>query len=198
VTGARFLELLWRDQRGATAVEFAAILPALLTVLLGLMDISYNIYTVTLLEGAIQKAGRDSTIEGAGGRGLAIDNKVRGIVDDLVPNAEISFDRRAYIDYSDVGRPEDYSDLNDDGACNDGEPFEDANGNGQWDADRGRADMGGARDAVLYTVTVEYPRAFPFMSLLGWDDHITARSQTVLRNQPYGQQNKAAAVGNCE
>jgi hypothetical protein len=194
----RLLRLLRRNVRGATAVEFAMIAPALLTVLLGLMDLSYNIYTTTLLEGAIQKAGRDSTIEGAESKGLAIDNHVRDIVDDIVPNADVAFDRRAYIDFSDVGRPEDYSDLNDDGVCNDDEPFEDANGNGQWDPDRGREDMGGARDAVLYTVTVSYPRAFPFMSLLGWDRNITAKSRTVLRNQPYGQQNKAAPVGNCE
>jgi hypothetical protein len=153
-------------------------------VILGLMDLSYNIYATTLLEGAIQAAGRDSTIEGAETKGLAIDNHVREVVADIVPNADVAFDRRAYIDFSDVGRPEDYNDLNTDGVCNDDEPFEDANGNGQWDADRGREDMGGARDAVLYTVTVTYPRAFPFMSLLGWDRNVTAKSQTVLRNQP--------------
>ena len=194
----RGLQALLRDTRGATATEFAMIAPALLTVLLGLMDISYNIYTVTLLEGAIQKAGRDSTIEGAEAKGLAIDNRVRHVVGEIVPQADVEFDRRAYIDFSDVGRPEDYSDLNDDGICNDGEPFEDANGNGNWDPDQGREDMGGARDAVLYTVTVTYPRAFPFMSLIGWDENVTATSQTVLRNQPYGQQNRAASVGNCE
>jgi hypothetical protein len=58
--------------------------------------------------------------------------------------------------------------------------------------------MGGARDAVLYTVTVEYPRAFPMMGLLGFSETVTARSRTVLRNQPFGEQDKAVAVGNCE
>jgi hypothetical protein len=192
------LARLRRDASGATIVEFAAIAPALLMILLGLMDLSYNIYTTTLLEGAIQQAGRNSTIEGAGTRGLAIDNAVRDVVDDIVPNATVEFDRRAYIDYSDVDRPEEFTDTNEDGLCNENEPFEDINGNGTWDEDRGKADMGGARDAVLYTVTVSYPRAFPVMSLLGFDPDVTARSRTVLRNQPYGPQNKAAAVGNCE
>lgn len=189
---------LLRDTRGATAVEFAIIAPALLTVLLGLMDLSYNLYATTLLKGAIHEAGRGSTLEGAETRGLAIDNNVRDAVLDIVPNAEIAFDRRAYIDYSDVNRPEDYTDTNADGLCNEGEPFEDANGNGTWDQDRGRADMGGARDAVLYTVTVTYPRAFPVMKLLGFDSTVTSTSRTVLRNQPYGPQNTAVAVGNCE
>ena len=186
------------DAGGATALEFAAIAPALLMVLLGLMDLSHNIYTTTLLEGAIQQAGRTSTIEGAGARSLAIDTQLRDRVDDIVPNARIAIDRRAYLDYSDVEQPEDFTDTNDDGLCNEGEPFEDINGNGTWDDDRGRADTGSARDAVMYSVTVTYPRAFPVMGLLGFSDTVTAKARTVLRNQPYGPQNKPAAVGSCE
>ena len=41
-----------------------------------------------------------------------------------------------------------------------GEPFEDANANGTWDEDRGSDGQGGARDAVLYVVSVSYRRAF--------------------------------------
>lgn len=189
---------LVRDVRGGAAIEFAIIAPALLTVLLGLMDIGYNLYAATLLEGAMHKAGRDSTIEGAESRGLAIDNRVRDAVGGIVPNAAVAFSRRAYIDYSEVERPEEFTDTNEDGACNDGEPFEDVNGNGTWDEDRGRDTMGGARDAVLYTVTVTYPRAFPVMKLLGFSPTVTARARTVLRNQPYGPQNQATAVGNCD
>ena len=188
---------LRRDARGATAVEFAAIAPALLLVVLGLMDLGYNIYATSLLEGAVHKAGREATIEGAETRGLAIDNGVRAAVGDIAPNAEVSFSRRAYIDFSDVDQPEEFTDTNEDGICNEGEPFEDANDNGSWDEDRGSADMGGARDAVLYTVTVSYPRAFPAMRLFGFSDRVTATAHTVLRNQPYGPQNQAMAVGNC-
>jgi Flp pilus assembly pilin Flp len=186
-----------RDTRGATAVEFAAIAPALLLVVLGLMDFGYNIYATSLIEGAIQQAGRNSTIEGAESRGAEIDNQVRDVVQDIVPNATIGFNRRAYVDFADIGRSEEFTDSNEDGACNAGEPFEDANGNGTWDEDRGREDMGGARDAVLYTVTVSYPRAFPAMKLFGFSDTITATSHTLLRNQPYGPQNRAITVGNC-
>ena len=188
---------LRRDARGATAMEFAAIAPALLLVVLGLMDLGYNIYATSLLEGAVHKAGREATIEGAETRGLAIDNGVRAAVGDIAPNAEVSFSRRAYIDFSDVDQPEEFTDTNEDGICNEGEPFEDANDNGSWDEDRGSADMGGARDAVLYTVTVSYPRAFPAMRLFGFSDRVTATAHTVLRNQPYGPQNQAMAVGNC-
>jgi Flp pilus assembly protein TadG len=192
------LAALARDTRGVTVVEFAAIAPALLMVLLGLMDLGYNLYAASVLEGAIQSAGRDSTIQGADTRSDEIDDEVRAVVENIVPNASVAFDRRAYVDFSDVARPEDFTDGNEDGICSEGEPFEDANGNGTWDEDRGRAGGGGARDAVLYTVTVTYPRAFPLMKLFGFSDTVTAHSRTVLRNQPYGEQNKAVPVGNCE
>ena len=66
-----------------------------------------------------------------------------------------------------------------------------------WDTDRGVDGMGGARDAVLYTVTVSYPRAFPLMHLIGLPETVTSRSQTVLRNQPYGSQDQTVSLGEC-
>jgi Flp pilus assembly protein TadG len=187
---------LRRDCRGATAVEFAAIAPALLMVVLGLMDLGYNIYAVSILEGAIQRAGRDSSLQGASS--ATIDAAMRDAVEGIAPNATIAVQRRAYTDFSDVGEPEEFTDSNEDGTCNEGELFADANGNGTWDQDRGRDDMGGARDAVLYSVTVRYPRAFPVMGLLGFDKTVATTSQTILRNQPFGPQNRAVGTGNCD
>lgn len=191
------LRALKDDCRGATIVEFALIAPVLLVTMLGVFDIGYTIYSTTLLEGAIQKAARDSTIQGAVGREAAIDARVTHAVEQIVPNAAIEFDRRAYAQFSDVARPEDFTDVNEDGLCSSGEPFEDVNGNGTWDADRGSDGFGGARDAVLYTVTVTYPRAFPFLETIGMDPEVTTVAHTVLRNQPYGLENHAVTVGNC-
>lgn len=188
---------LARDKRGVTAVEFALIAPALLVLLLGVFDTAYNLYAASVLNGAAQKAARDSTIEGAETRGLAIDDKVAAAVHNVVPGAEVTFDRRAYRDYSDIHQPENYTDVDKDGVCDDDEPFEDSNGNGVWDSDRGADTMGSARDAVLYTVTVSYPRAFPLMHLIGLPETVTSRSQTVLRNQPYGAQNQTVGLGQC-
>ena len=188
---------LARDERGVTVVEFALIAPALMTILLGVFDVGYNLYTASVLDGAAQKAARDSSLEGAETKGLAIDDKVREAVHRVVPGAEVTFDRRAYRDYSDIHRPEEFTDVDSDGACDNDEPFEDINGNGVWDSDRGVDAMGGARDAVLYTVTVSYPRAFPLMHLLGLPDQVTSQTQTVLRNQPYGSQDRTVKVGQC-
>jgi hypothetical protein len=189
---------LRRDDGGVALVEFALVAPVLILTLLGLFDLSYNMYTASVLEGAIQKAGRDATLEGAGTRSAAIDDRMRNVVLDLVPSATVEFDRRYYADFDDVERPEDFTDGNADGKCNDDEPFEDVNRNGRWDADRAQSGVGGARDAVLYSVTVRYPRMFPYMRIIGLSDTVVAEARTVLRNQPYGLQNAGADVGSCK
>lgn len=187
-----------QDTDGAALVEFALLAPVLLLTLLGLFDMSYNYYLQAQLQGSIQQASRDSTIEGAVVRSEVIDQRVRDAVDDIVPDANLRFERFAYTNFSEVSQPEDFVDLDRDGRCNDGEPFEDANGNGEWDEDRGIAGTGGARDAVLYTVTVSYRRAFGAAQIIGLPEIVSTEASTVLRNQPFGKQETIAGVGNCQ
>lgn len=177
---------LGADDRGISAVEFALLAPVLLVMLMGIFDMSYSMYTNALLEGAVHKAARDSTIEDADLQSSELDGRVTSIVHDLVPNAELTFERTSYSFFGDVGQAEDFDDVNASGTCDDGESFEDANGNGIWDADRGRAGLGAARDAVLYEVSVTYDRPFPVAQLIGFEETMTMMTRTVLRNQPYG------------
>jgi Flp pilus assembly protein TadG len=196
VTGLRHRFL--REESGATIVEFGLIAPVLLLTLMGLLDMGHNIYTSAIVQGAVQKAARDSTIEGAESASATLDSRVTSAVHGVMPLAELTFQRKAYTNFSDVAQPEDYDDVNGDGVCGSGEPFEDANGNGEWDSDRGTAGQGGARDAVLYTVTVDYPRLFPMAKLAGLPENVTTVSHTVLRNQPFGaQSSEPPTVGTC-
>lgn len=188
---------LWRNERGATLVEFALLSPVLLVTLLGLMDLGYNYYIQAQLHGTIQKAARAATLHRANAKPGEIDAEVARRVHQLVPGAEIEFARSSYAQFSDVSRPEDFSDLNANGRCDDGEPFEDANGNGIWDEDRGTKGMGGARDAVLYQVTVTYTRAFGVAGVIGLPSTFTTQATTVLRNQPWGEQANRSRPGNC-
>ena len=194
---ARFMHRLADAEGGATLVEFALLSPVLLMLLMGMFDMGYNIYASVLLNGSIQKAARDSTLESAASKAHAIDAIVTQAVHGISPNATITFDRKAYANFSDVSEPEDFTDVNGDGTCDNGEPFEDVNGNGTWDTDRGIEGMGGARDAVLYTVTVRYPRAFPIANLIGLPPYFETKAQTVLRNQPFGAQATKVTVQNC-
>jgi Flp pilus assembly protein TadG len=195
----RFARNLASNSSGATIVEFALIFPALGVLLFGLFDLSYNMYTAQMLQGAIQDAARDSSIEGAADKTEALDSIVTRAVQAIAPNSTLAFSRKSYSNFSDAAKPEDFTDLDGNGECSGGEPFEDANGNGAWDADRGSTGFGGARDAVLYSVTVTYKRPFPIATFIpGQTENFVLTARTILRNQPYGAQNQEApTVGNC-
>lgn len=77
------------------------------------------------------------------------------------------------------------------------ERYFDVNENGKWDADRGKDGIGGARDAVLYTAVVTYPRMFPMYGLIGLPQDVTLKASTVLRNQPFDEQDDAKIERKC-
>lgn len=184
------------DRRGATIVEFGLVAPVLALMLMGLFDLMHRGYVSAILSGTLQQAGRDSTLETNAEAAAAIDAAVEAAVNKVAPNATYESERLNYYAFSDVHREEDYTDANDNGRYDLGECFEDSNGSGSWDDDMGRAGQGGADDVVAYTVTVTYPRLFPFWSLFGSPNE-SVSATTILRNQPYATQG-TRTVPECE
>ncbi len=198
------LRRLANDRDGTTVVEFAMVGPVLIMMIMGLFDIAHTQYTGSVLNGALQKAGRDLTLESAMSRQTNIDGRVRDQVASVMPNdAQITFVKDAYFDFSDVKDPEQI--LGDDavgatgyGVCegSKGERYVDTNNNDTYDLDRGADGIGGARDVVLYTANVTYPRMFPLYSMIGLPSNVTISATTVLRNQPYDEQNDRITAEN--
>jgi hypothetical protein len=183
----RHMSKLLASNRGAALVEFAMVAPVMMLMLVGFFDIGHSMYVRSVLHGAVQKAGRDSTIESS--NTSTIDARVQGQVKPVAGEyADFSSARFSYSNFSQVAQPEAYEDANDSGEWDSGECFEDVNGNGTWDADMGDAGQGGASDVVMYRMTVSYPRMFPMPSFLGWSEDISVSASTILRNQPYGEQ----------
>lgn len=185
---------LGRDTRGAAVVEFAIVSPVMILMLMGLGDLAYQVYASSILNGAVQKASRDSALQGGANNTGTIDAKVSGMVTKIAANATIVFDRRAYSSFSGISKPEPYEDTNKNGKRDAKECYMDLNGNNQWDAtpDAGVAGQGGGSDVTKYTVTVTYPHLFPVMGLLGWPSTQTITASTLLKNQPYALQNMEA------
>ena len=188
-----------QDRRGVTVVEFAIISPVMLLLIMGLGDILYQEYAQSILNGALQKAGRDSSIQGNNDPATAgvIDGKVISIVGAIMQpptqacpattSGTWCSTRKNYDTFAEVA-PEPFTDTNTDGICNHGEPFSDENGNGVWDADPGASGQGGANDVALYTMTITYPRLFPVAKMLGVTPTQTITATTLLKNQPYATQ----------
>lgn len=180
-----FLRRLRRSEQGNAIVEFALTAPVFLLILMGIFDFSWQIYGKQVLQGAVSKAARDATLESSALNQAALDAKVREKVLNVFRNGDVTFERKSYDSYSEVGQPEAFTDSNKNGRYDSGECFEDVNGNSSWDADRGASGNGGAEDVVLYTATLEIERVLPVWRMLGQPQTSRLQATTVLRNQPY-------------
>ncbi|MCE7797795.1 pilus assembly protein [Sphingobium sufflavum] len=189
-------------------VEFALILPVLCTLLLGALDFAHSLYMQSVLQGSLQKAARDSSLETGteAAKQTELDTKVRDQIQALYKDATVSFSRRFYRSFSKAAAAQAETFVDSpvgniwrDGLCNNGEAFVDANNNGVWDKDGGDAGQGRARDVVVYTVTVTYPRLLPVDKFVGGSGTNNFLATTVLTNQPYGDQGTygTATAGVC-
>lgn len=184
----RHVARLIGDLRAVTALEFAFVLPPFLFLFMGGSEVCYQVYVQSLLDGAIQKAGRDSSLQGGAQQTAALDAKVLREVRTVAATAVIdSSTRKTYSTFSAI-KPEKFTDANNNNRYDSNECFEDVNGNRAWDADPSRDGQGGANDVTLYTLTIRYPRLFPVAAIMRWDRDAVLTAKTLLKNQPFASQ----------
>jgi Flp pilus assembly protein TadG len=202
MTRRRIFPALVKDRSGIAAMEFGLVAPVMALFMMGIGDLLYGIYAQSILMGAVQKAGRDATLQQntTAAATLAIDTAVMTMVKSMAPAATYVSTRENYTTFSLVDKPEPFTDSTTTGTVgvrDPGECYSDINGNGQWDADASRSGVGGASDVAQYTITVTYPRVFPVAKLLGWGANATISAQTLLKNQPYAAQATSTAATIC-
>jgi Flp pilus assembly pilin Flp len=175
---------LARDERGATIVEFAIVAPVLCLTLLGFVELGYKSYVGSVVQGALHDAARSATVG----------DKTPAQIDDLVTTrlqafsrgATITINKSSYTEFSDVKMPEKITqDTAPLGQYNSTDCYEDANGNGRYDTDRGKTGLGGSDDIVNYEIVMTFPPLVPLWKMIGGPTVETSRASTVLRNQPY-------------
>jgi hypothetical protein len=181
------------DEDGVSILEFALIAPVVIMMVLGSMDIGHSLFVRATLDGAVQNAARSSSLEGATSltQQDLIDERVASTIRELAPGAKVTVNRRYYKTFSTaaLARAEKVTEQSPGNMkCDRGESFMDENGNRVWDADGGSSGQGGARDIVIITFKVSYPRLFPMAALLGWTANVEMQSDSILANQPYGDQ----------
>lgn len=185
---------LGRNQRGATIVEFALVLLPFLTMLLGSLDIGYQVYLSALANGALERAARKASV-GNQTRQQVIDlvsSEVRTILPAAQradPNA-VRVTALSYNNFSNVGGGERITgDTAPVGTYNPGDCYEDRNNNGRYDATGGGgSDLGAADDVVYYQVDISVPRLSPLLAAAGLGANTEVHTKTLIRNQPYGEQ----------
>jgi len=199
--GVALKHSLTHDQRGMSITEFGLISPVLIMLLMGVMDLGHTLYMQAVVQGALQKAARDASLETGTQDTVyqATKTAFTQQVQRLAANATVDISRTAFRDYTKAANPakEPYTDTNNNNRCDNGEPYEDNNNSGVWDIDTGRSGtQGGAKDIVVYAAQVKYARLFPMASLIGLSRDVTLNASVSLVNQPYGDQ-AAVTVRNC-
>tara|TARA_R110000868_G_scaffold155062_3_gene381473 strand:+ start:2354 stop:2971 length:618 start_codon:yes stop_codon:yes gene_type:complete len=192
------------DQSGISATEFGLIAPVFMLLMFGVLDLAHTLYMQSVLQGVMQEAARDSSLESGGtvANQAAMDAAITQQVKRLASSAEVEISRTNFRDYTKAAarEKEPFTDATSgfyaNGVCDHGEPYEDNNNSGTWDIDNGRSGQGGAKDTTILSAEVDYPRLFPFMTSIGLPANVTINASTVLVNQPFGDQ-AAITVRNC-
>ena len=187
----RLFQHLRDDVRGATMVEFAVIATPLCMILLGLTDFGYRSYVDSMVEGTLHRAARMATVGNK--TPDQIDDFVRSQLSTFSSNGTVTITKKSYYQFSNVDKSEPLcasagADLNNNGAVDIGDCYQDINNNGTWDQDSSKNGIGGSDDIVFYSVSLTSPRVVPLGNLLGWADTQTISANTLMRNQPYGSQ----------
>ncbi len=186
----RKISRLKRANDGVAAVEFAMIAPVLLLMIFGILELSMMAYATSVIEGATSTSSRlakTGFTDGAQSREDMIFKMIKDHSSLLVDVSKIEITAKSYGSFTNIGKPEPFTDVNGNSVWDIGEPFSDVNGNGQWDFDMGVAGLGGANDIVLYRVTYPWQVITPIMNkLLGDASGVyTITSSVIVKNEPY-------------
>jgi Flp pilus assembly protein TadG len=197
-----FFSRLRKDKKGITVVEFALISPVLMFLVCGTMELCYDLYQRSVIQGVIQRAARKASVGGLSSG--AVDTYIKSRVKPVLPGASrenentITIVKKSYYNFSNVNKKEKLTkDINNNDIYDSTtDCYEDANRNGNYDtsATSGSNGLGGADDIVYYEVTATTPRLFPVVSVMGFSSNIAITTKTVIRNQPFSAQNAPVEV----
>lgn len=189
------------DERGATIIEFALVLTPLCVLLMGFLDLGYQSYARSVLQGGLNDVARTASVEDPQFESTAdtLEERVEAAIKAKMANlgkaGEYQIETTSYYSFAGVGKPERLiTDVNGNGAYDSGDCWQDTNPNGSYDTDSGTAGIGGASDVVFYNVTLTLPRIVPMAGLLGLPDEHVITATTAVRSQPYADQRQPEVV----
>jgi len=185
------LSALLRDLRnnksGTSFVEFAFVAPILITIIVGIIEISMIMLVSALVEGGVREAARFG-LTGSTPPGMSreefITQRIQDITMGFIQVDDSNVTVSVYPSFGDIGQPEPFTDQNANATYDTGEPYTDINGNNAWDNDMGQAGAGGPGEVVLYRIDYEWPLMFGLLAATLGPTMQMSTSMAV-RNEPY-------------
>ena len=199
----RRLRRLGADTAGVSIVEFGLMLVPFTIVMVGLVDISYQMYVHSVLQGAANDAARIISVESPNiGKSGTLENRVKELIQNRMQaidmsGATYSVKADTYYRYSDHGRPERLTlDKNGNGRYDAAtDCWIDSNPNGTYDSNvSSRSGVGGADDVVQFTINLQMPRLIPVGRLWGDSNNLNMNVTTAVKRQPFRDQVQPAEV----
>ncbi len=183
------------ETRGLAATEFALLAFPMFLLIFGALDLGYQNYLRSVMQGSLNDVGRIASVEtpniGNGNDTVEqrIEDELERRINVIARNADITVSQRNYTRFSSVNSAEKLlTDRNGNGRYDSGDCWEDANRNRTFDTSGGSDGRGGADDVVFYDVNVVMPRLFPMTGLVGADEDYDITVSAAFRNQPYANQ----------
>jgi Flp pilus assembly pilin Flp len=190
-----------KDERGVAAIEFAMLLTPLLVGILSFLDLGYQSYVRSQLQGVLNEVARAASVENPniGDPDTTLEEQIQARVRDrmagLVKSGAYTFSIDSYHEFSGVGQPEPLvTDVNGNGQYDSGDCWQDSNANGTFDTDAASEGVGGADDVVVYEVQMNIPNLTPMAMLIGGTGVFKADAKSIVRRQPYAAQVEPAVV----
>lgn len=176
-------------QDGTSMVEFALAFPLILSLAAGTIEFAMVSVSTSLLEAGLREASRYGITgldEASGTRETRIMEIVNEHSAGLFTVSATDVSSKVYQDFSNVGDPEPFTDIDGNGTYDAGEPYTDVNCNGSWDSDMGVAGAGAGNEVVLYTVTHDIDT---LTGLLDWiiapNGKVRLQASVAVRNEPF-------------
>jgi len=178
-----------RRSDGSSALEFALVAPVFIMMMIGILEISVMAFASSLLEGGLREAARFGITglpPGGGTREQAIVNIINqhGVGFVTVTTADVS--NKVYPNFSDIGQPEPYDDLDSSGDISTGDTYEDVNCSGTWESDMASVGAGQGSDVVIFQVDYQHPMLTGLLSpFMGSGGKVPLSASVAVRNEPF-------------
>lgn len=182
-----------RSERGTALVEFALVAPPLFLLVIGMFEVAMLMFINVSVEGGLKEAARwGITGQEPTDVGMTREDQIVAIIENntfgLIELTSADVILKAYDSFSDVGKPEPFTDSDPfNGVHDDGETYTDVNGDGEYSDDQGMIGAGQFGEVVQYTVNYSWGLMTPYLAdLMGQDGVIHMSASVVVQNEPYG------------
>lgn len=190
------LRRLALGREGASAIEFAFVVPVLILLVVGAIEVATIAHASTLLNGGLREASRFGMTglkPATGTREARIAEIINQHGAGIIKVGEANITSHVYPNFTSIGQPEPYVDANSNGVYDIGEPFTDVNCTAVWDPDMGLAGPGAGGEVVLYRVDFNLPlRTGLLAAVIGEAGKVPLSATVALRNEPFKGSSAAA------